>query len=265
MNNYISKDISAGEKRITDLNFVPATDFELKMLGDDLPEGYIAGWASTPDIDRSRDMIIAGAFDESIAAKGLTGPKSIKLLLNHDWKRPAGIIRKLETRDGKLWIEAQLNLDVSYVKDFHIIAKMVGGMNFSVGFRVLDFRFEEINGTEIFIIEKAELFEVSGVPVPDNEAATMDFIKSNDDNKNGETLVVTAEEIRSMSGMEKALVANGFAKSRNEASRLTDFLKSRPELFVKEQEEQPTASPLSAEAIKSIRGQLAKMTEMLQT
>jgi hypothetical protein len=42
------------------VKFMPATEAELKELGEDLPAGYIAGWASTPDLDSYRHIVKAG-------------------------------------------------------------------------------------------------------------------------------------------------------------------------------------------------------------
>lgn len=165
------------------LKFLPANDTEMeevtKALGKDLPDGYVAGWASTPDLDLYHHVVKTGAFDDSIKARGLKGPKSIKLLLGHDWDKVAGVILKLETRQKKLWIEAQMNLNISYAKDAYEATKMVGGMNFSVGFMLQDYAFKEDESkNEYLLIERGDLFEVSIVPFPGNEEATMEVVKS---------------------------------------------------------------------------------------
>src|SRR5262245_31296937 len=81
----------------------------------DAPAGFISGIASTPSTDLYGHQVIAGAFDESIKRKGLTGPRGIKLLAGHNWHHIAGTIKRLETINDKLEIDAQLNLNVSYV------------------------------------------------------------------------------------------------------------------------------------------------------
>src|SRR5262245_3262955 len=104
------------------------------------PDGYVAGTASTSSIDTMNHKVLAGAFDDSIKRKGLTGPKGVKLLAFHRWNQPAGAIKQLATTpDGKLRIGAQLNLNVSYVKDLYETIKDNGGLSFSVGFRLQDY------------------------------------------------------------------------------------------------------------------------------
>ena len=73
---------------------------------------------------------MAKAFDESIKRKGLAGPGGVQLLIGHDWNKVGGKIKKLETVDDKLMLEAQLYMDVSYVKDVHTVLKQNGGLEF---------------------------------------------------------------------------------------------------------------------------------------
>src|SRR4051794_11070919 len=93
----------------------------------DVPDGYIAGVASTPATDMYKHRVLPGAFDKSIQRKGLSGPGSVGLLAFHDWHKPVGIIKKLSTVGENLGIEAQLNLNVSYAKDLYEITKQNGG------------------------------------------------------------------------------------------------------------------------------------------
>src|SRR5262245_42811043 len=92
--------------------------FEARSVAD-APDGFIAGIASTAATDLYGHKVLAGAFDNSIKLKGLKGPRGIKLLAYHDWQKVAGTITRLETVKEKLEIEAQLNLNVSYVKDLY--------------------------------------------------------------------------------------------------------------------------------------------------
>lgn len=234
-----------------DLIFTAATPEEIKAIGDDLPEGYIAGWASTPDLDRGNDIVKTGAFDESIRTRGLKGPKSVKLLLNHERDKGAGEIVKLETRAGRLWMEAQLNLDITYVKDAYLAAKSAGGYSFSVGFRREEWawRVDEEHDDEYLEISKADLWEVSVVPFPMNEECIMTFIKSDD-------------TIESLGDFERFLVAKGWVKSRNMARQITQAVKETHHLF---QPKPPRLADndvkgiqLKLEALKSKMAQVAK-------
>ena len=120
-----------GERVEAMVKFRAASDVELKAIGDELPDGYVAGWASTSDLDHYGHVVQDGAFAKGIKAKGLKGPRGIKLLAHHQTDKPAGKIIRLEYRTGGLWIEAQLNLKISYVSDLYEAAKMQEGLSFS--------------------------------------------------------------------------------------------------------------------------------------
>lgn len=196
-----------------DLKFMAASDAEIKALGD-IPDGYIAGWASTNSIDSYGHVIETGAFAEAIEKRGLRGPTSIKLLINHLWTQPGGAITKLEYRGDRLWIEAQLELGIGYVKEAYLAAKAIGGTNFSVGFFVKDYDWRGSDGQEILHITKGDLFEVSMVPFPGNEECTMEFLKG-----------AGAETLPSLAQFEKALVAKGLVKGRNDAQNISTLFK----------------------------------------
>lgn len=204
------------------VKFTPATDEELANLQKDgvggVPDGYVAGWASTPDMDLYGHVIETGAFDDSIAKRGLRGPKSIKLLIGHDWRQIGGVITVLKTVGQKLWIEAQLNLALSFAKDALEQCRMLGGLNFSVGFNLEEYAWVETKTEEYLKIMKGDLIEVSIVPFPGNEEATMEYVKSAEAMATGSLIT--------LSDFEKHLVSQGLVKSRNEAKAITQAVKA---------------------------------------
>lgn len=135
----------------------------------------IKGYASTPDIDRVRDVVPPSAFDESIARKGLNGPKGIKLLWQHSSSHPLGPITKLEKRNNGLWIEAEVDENISWGKDASAVLASVGPMSFSIGYRILDADVGRDADGEYLILTKLDLSEVSVVTFPCNDEAVMTF------------------------------------------------------------------------------------------
>jgi HK97 family phage prohead protease len=241
------------------LKFTPATELELKAVGENLPDGYVAGWASTPDLDSYKHVVKTGAFDESIVKKGLTGPKGIKFLVNHDWRKVAGVIKVLKTVGERLWIEAQFNLNISYARDAYEAAKMNGGLNFSVGFMLEDYSFKGKDAEEHLEITKGELFEVSVVSFPGNEEATMDYVKSKE-----------ADEPKSIAEFEKALVAMGLVKSRNDAQKITLAVKAHAHLFGSgdpPQDDAPVVNPpsITLDKLNQVSDLVAKMRNVISS
>lgn len=250
------------------LKFVAASEDEMKQLAAakgaaGVPDGYIAGWASTPDVDSYGHVVMPNAFAASIKARGLQGPNSIKFLLGHDRDKVAGAVTVLEYRSGKLWIEAQLNLAISYAKDAYEATKSAGGMSFSVGFRIQDYEFKEdpVNGDDLLVINRADLFEVSLVPFPANEQCGMEFMKSAPDALEAE---VACE---SMSEFERQLVVLGLVKSRKDAHRIVELAKASSALFAKATEPPPAPKPappvskplIGAEMMEKLAQQVADL------
>jgi len=109
------------------------------------------------------------------------------------------------------------------VKDLHEILKQNEGLSFSVGFRLKDFKFAEDETTkqEILIVERGDLMEVSIVTFPALPAAEMTFVK------NGPLP-------KTLTDFEKALVAEGYCKTRMDAHRFTLVVKNSLHLFKSE-------------------------------
>ena len=134
----------------------------------------IRGMASTSDFDRAGDSISPDAWTRS---GGLNNFKKNPIILfNHDYDRPIGRATGLEVTDNGLELEAKISKSApngvcDLVKDGVLGA-------FSVGFRVKDADY--IEETDGLMIKDAELFEVSVVSVPCNQAATFSLAKSFD-------------------------------------------------------------------------------------
>lgn len=130
----------------------------------------VTGYASTPDLDHAGHIVAMGAFNESIRNKGVSGPKGVKLLFSHDHSKPLGSIQSLKHDNIGLFIEAEIEEGISYGNDVALAVKAAGGLNYSVGFMLLDV---DITDDEILIIKRGELLEVSVVTFPCNPEATM--------------------------------------------------------------------------------------------
>ncbi len=189
----------------------------------DLPDGYIAGTASASTVDTMGHKVMPGAFDEAIKTKGFYGPKGIRLLAHHRWPDIVGSIRELKTVNDKLRIGAQLN-KTPPAQNLYEIIKDTGGMSFSVGFKLQDFKFaeDEITKNEILVVEKGELMEVSVVTFPAHQDAIMDFFKSDPE---------FTDWVDTPAKFEKWLVAKGITAGRNNAHQLFQLMWNSPELF----------------------------------
>lgn len=133
----------------------------------------VEGFASTPDIDLVRDRVPPSAFTQSIAQRGIRGPKGVKLLWQHDRQKPLGPIEVLEVRNNGLWIQAEIDEAISWGKDAAAVLSAIGEMSFSIGYRVLDADVGRDAQGEYIILRKLDLQEVSVVTFPCNPEAVM--------------------------------------------------------------------------------------------
>jgi len=145
-----------------------------KTLGEDEDGGVnIRGLASTNSIDRVGDVINHDAWTKS---GGLDNFKNNPIILfNHNYDKPIGKATAMDVTEKGLELGARISKSAGEIKD--LIKDGVLGA-FSVGFRVKDADYNE--ETDGFEIKDAELFEVSVVSVPANQAATFSLAKSFD-------------------------------------------------------------------------------------
>ena len=133
----------------------------------------IRGMASTADFDRAGDTISAEAWQKG----GLKNfEKNPIILFNHDYDKPIG--RATGMKAGPDGLELECKISKSAPANVAELVKdgVLGA--FSVGFRVKDADY--IKETDGLMIKDAELFEVSVVSVPCNQAATFSLAKSFD-------------------------------------------------------------------------------------
>ena len=145
-----------------------------KTLGeDDDGSVNIKGYASTNASDRAGDVIDHEAWTRNGGLENFKGNPII--LFNHDYNKPIGRATSLEVNENGLELGARISKSAGDVKE--LIKDGVLGA-FSVGFRVKDADY--IKETDGFMIKDAELFEVSVVSVPCNQAAMFSIAKSFD-------------------------------------------------------------------------------------
>ena len=144
----------------------------------------IRGMASTNDFDRAGDTISPDAWSKG----GLHNFENNPIILfNHDYNKPIGRATGLKVTPKGLELEAKISKSApegvcELVKDGVLGA-------FSVGFRVKDADY--LSETDGYKIKDAELFEVSVVSVPCNQAATFSLAKSFDSSEEYEAFKKT--------------------------------------------------------------------------
>ena len=208
----------------------------------------VRGMASTADFDRVGDSISADAW-----AKGGLGnfEKNPIILFNHDYNKPIGRATKVTPTADGLHMEAKIS---KHAECANLIKDGVLGA-FSVGFKVKDADY--IKETDGLQIKDAELFEVSVVSVPCNQAATFSLAKSFDSDSDYEDFKKTfkSEELSSSKEIGMSDVKNpeidleAFAKKVAEETAAKISMKQAEQ---KAAEEAQTAKDVEAEAAKAL-------------
>jgi len=164
---------------------------------------YIEGYASTVDVDRQGDIVPASVWEAGLK-NYLRNPI---ILAQHDHDDPVGRMVQHRIDSSGLWIKARISAAAeiyNLVKDGVLTA-------FSVGFRVLDAEYNA--ATELFVIKKLELVEISVVSVPANQNTLFSLSKAfNDADEYNQFKSQFAPKSESAKGLESSTEANGISQ-----------------------------------------------------
>lgn len=142
----------------------------------------IEGFASTPDLDRYRDIVEPKAFEEAIEMY----MKNPVILYQHDGNKPVGVATAAKITGKGFWIRAS-------IKDEDTKTKILDGRMraFSIGYLALESALQHEDGSPfnaekdsiwdpemVRVIKKLDLVEVSIVSTPANGNALFSIAKS---------------------------------------------------------------------------------------
>jgi len=185
-----------------------------KALENDDGSVMIRGMASTADFDRAGDSISAEAWQKG----GLKNfEKNPIILFNHDYDRPIGRATGMKAGPEGLELECKISKS-AHGNVAELVKDGVLGA-FSVGFRVKDADY--IKETDGLMIKDAELFEVSVVSVPCNQAATFSLAKSFDSTEEYEAFKKTFTNRVDLAGQSLAkdeVITSGIASDNTPKS-----------------------------------------------
>ena len=132
------------------------------------------------NIDLDGDIIKQGAFKDSLKSKL---PKGVWM---HDWNLPIAKTLKAEEDERGLHIQAEFNLETQRGKEAYSDIKFGIIDEFSIGFKVLDFEWDENDNR---IIKKVKLYEWSPVLAGANPDTQLLDVKAKKDDKKKEAKV----------------------------------------------------------------------------
>ncbi len=137
-------------------------------------DGTFEGYASIFNReDMGHDIVLPGAFRDSLAARGSLG---IKLLFQHDADQPIGVWTSLEENSRGLFARGRLMRDVAKAREVHSLMRAGALDGLSIGFRTVKGRRDRTTGVRR--PEKVDLWEISIVTFPLLPEARVAAVKS---------------------------------------------------------------------------------------
>lgn len=147
-----------------------ALAFELKKEPDE--DGRFEGYASVFGVvDQGMDIVERGAFRKSLGSG-----RKVKMLWQHDVNQPIGVWDEIAEDERGLYVKGRLSKDVAKGREAMALLRMGALDSMSIGYRTVE-AVPESNGRVRKLME-LDLFEVSLVTFPMNEAATITDVKS---------------------------------------------------------------------------------------
>jgi HK97 family phage prohead protease len=180
---------------------------ELKLAADD---GTFTGYGSVFNIeDKGGDIVIPGAFAESLAAQKSAG-RLPAMLWQHRQAEPIGVYTSMEEDAVGLKVQGKLALKTSRGAEAYELMKMGALSGMSIGYRSRDDSYDRVTGVRS--LKKLDLVELSLVTFPMNDASRVSGVK-------------TIEELDSLSEIERHL-RDVCGMSKSEALAMVSRVKS---------------------------------------
>jgi HK97 family phage prohead protease len=146
--------------------------FELKANGDD---GTFEGYGSVFNIvDRGDDIIIPGAFTETLATLKAAG-RMPAMLWQHRQAEPIGVYTSMIEDGVGLKVAGRLALKTSRGAEAYELMKMGALSGMSIGYRSRDDSYDRVTGVRT--LKKVDLVELSLVTFPMNDASRVSSVK----------------------------------------------------------------------------------------
>ncbi len=130
---------------------------------------YFSGYASVFNVkDLQNDVIVSGAFHKE-------NMKNVKLLWQHDFRKPIGKILSIKPDERGLKIEGKIFTDTVIGRD---AAKFITSQitnHMSIGFVTRQASYDKARGVRY--VKAAKLYEVSIVTLPANQYARIERVQ----------------------------------------------------------------------------------------
>jgi HK97 family phage prohead protease len=137
------------------------------------PDGTVIGYASLfGAIDQARDMVVRGAFAETLR---LRGPRRVPMLFQHDPSEPVGIWLDLREDHRGLYARGRLIPEVARARELWSLIRAGAIDGLSIGFKTAKARIDP--KTRVRSLIAVDLWEISIVTFPLLDGARVQAVK----------------------------------------------------------------------------------------
>lgn len=155
----------------------PEVAREVKLLSLDTKsialDGVFEGYASLFDKeDLGHDIVMPGAFRESLAERGASG---VKMLFQHDPTQPIGVWTRITEDARGLYVRGRMMTEVTKAREVMSMMRAGAIDGLSIGFRMVKGARDRFG---VRRLEKIDLWEVSVVTFPMQPGARVTAMKS---------------------------------------------------------------------------------------
>ena len=150
-----------------------ACSLQVKALADD---GVFAGYASVFNtLDQQNEIVAPGAFARTLRLASQQN-RTPAMLWMHDPTMPIGLWMQIREDQNGLAVEGRLALRTQKGMEAYELLKMGALTGLSIGYRVVSSRIDAKRKARV--LTDVDLFEISLVTFPANEAARIDDVKT---------------------------------------------------------------------------------------
>lgn len=172
-------------------------NFKVSEVAD---EGRFVGLASTYTEDLGGDVVVPGAFRDTLVQHAKTGVP-IVMLRDHDQTQPVGVWETITETARGLEVVGRLTLAVEKARETLALLKDGALTGLSIGFQTRDASRDPATGVRR--LERVDLHEISLVALPMNPLARVVSVK--------------ADDVRTQRDFERFLRDAGWSRDRAKA------------------------------------------------
>jgi HK97 family phage prohead protease len=149
------------------------THLEVKLSGE---TGSFSGYASVFDeVDHGRDVVTKGAFKRTLAL-ATKNRRLPAMLWMHKQDQPIGVWEKVQEDEKGLYVEGSLALKTAGGAEAYELMKIGAITGLSIGYRTVKSQPDIVRKARI--LQDVDLFEISLVTFPMNDATRISGVKA---------------------------------------------------------------------------------------